>query len=310
MKQKIYTFAIIDLIIIMTGAIFKVQHFPGASYLLFLGLGSMVFIVLPAGLINNYRNTEGPRKPGLHFVTWLTCFVVFTAMIFKIQHWPGAGIALLLALPFPYVVFLPVYLVVTSKNPQHTVNNTIMVLMLLVVNSVFSAMLALNVSYQKIADSLNIAGNYTRVEAALQNSPGNSDSDICVKIDDVLETLHKYKAALLSYEGISESQWSATPAVLRQPDSRVAAYNTLEKKGWLRPENELEQKLRTLIEALKSEPKFKDLDESALSIFGLEPAQKGYFYPLAKITYNNPLSWTLIWFDSLETNLNLIKISL
>jgi hypothetical protein len=35
--------------------------------------------------------------------------------LFKIMHWPGAGIFLMVALPFPFLVFLPVYLYVTSR---------------------------------------------------------------------------------------------------------------------------------------------------------------------------------------------------
>jgi len=46
--------------------------------------------------------------------------------------------------PFPYVVFLPVYLIVTEKNKSHNIYNTVYILLLLALNSTFAALLALH----------------------------------------------------------------------------------------------------------------------------------------------------------------------
>ena len=87
----------------------------------------LVFVFLPLALRNHYR-TEGNRKnSALYIVTWLTCFVVFGGMLYKIMHWPGAAIALMIALPFPYVVFLPVFLAVTAKDKSFSIYNTVYV---------------------------------------------------------------------------------------------------------------------------------------------------------------------------------------
>ena len=101
MKQKIYILGLVTTTILFAGTVFKVNHFPGAGWLLTIGMLTLVFIFLPVALINHY-NTEGNKQNrSLYFVTWLTCFVIFIAMLFKIQHWPGAGYALIIALPFP-----------------------------------------------------------------------------------------------------------------------------------------------------------------------------------------------------------------
>ncbi len=52
------------------------------------------------------------------------------AMLFKIMHWPGAGYVLRVSLPFPFVVFLPVFLAAASKNRNFNIYNTIAVLFL------------------------------------------------------------------------------------------------------------------------------------------------------------------------------------
>ena len=114
MKQKIYISRIgIAAIIMAAGAIFKVNHWPAAANLLIAGTLILVFLFLPAALINNYKAEGNRQNKLLYIVTYITCFVVFSAMLFKIQHWPYAGLGLLLhslslmLYFFPYFWLLP-----------------------------------------------------------------------------------------------------------------------------------------------------------------------------------------------------------
>lgn len=140
MKQKLYTAGLINIMVILTGAIFKISHLPGAGIIITLGVVSFVIIFMPASLISIYRDK---RENGLlYLISGITCFVVFTAMLFKIMHWPFAGIALTIAIPFPYLVFLPVFLYSTSRNNSFSLYSTVLVLFLLALNSVFNVLLA------------------------------------------------------------------------------------------------------------------------------------------------------------------------
>jgi hypothetical protein len=269
----------------------------------------MVLFVIPASLISNYRGSEDVKSPVLHLVTWVTCFVVFTAMLFKIQHWPGAGIALIIALPFPYLVFLPVYLAVTSRKSNHNINDTVLVLMLLAVNSVFSVLLALNVTYKTISDSYNLARNYNSVEQVLQEIPQGSRPEITEKIDDVLKTIDEYQNVLLTFDGRTEASWIKEPS-LYMPDSRAAAYAALDHAGYMTSDSKLDVKLRDLISAFKADPACRDLAESFVSILGLESTPGNYFSPIPTYFHNNFMYWSLEWLDSVETNLRLLKLAL
>lgn len=170
MKQKIYILGIITALILFAGTMFKVNHWPAAAALLIIGISTLLIIFLPLALINHYRNEGNRQNLLLYLVTWLTCFVVFTAMLFKILHWPGAGYYLLIALPFPYVVFLPVYLIVTSKNKNFNIYNTVFILFLMAGQSVFSAFLALGVSREKINDSVAMSTHYNRIKSLYRTS--------------------------------------------------------------------------------------------------------------------------------------------
>ncbi|HLN22319.1 MAG TPA: hypothetical protein VK213_14595 [Bacteroidales bacterium] len=142
MKNKLYIAGLVNLMVILTGSLFKILHLPLAGILISIGIVCFAVFFLPAALISAY---SGSQKNGLLYaVTWVTCFVVFTAMLFKIMHWPFAGILLTLAIPLPYIVFLPVFLYSTSRENQLTLNKTSVVMFLLVLSSVFNVLLSVS----------------------------------------------------------------------------------------------------------------------------------------------------------------------
>lgn len=307
MKQKLYIFGLINSLIIFTGIIFKVNHYPGAGYLLTIGLVILAVFFIPAALINNYRNSENKSLP-LYFVTWLTCFVVFTAMLFKVQHWPGAGIALTIAIPFPYVVFLPVFLAVTSKIRNFNIYNTVFVLLLLALNSVFSALLALNVARTRIDDSLNLTMNYNRVESVLTMIPGDlTQTPLNVKIDAVLKTINECRDLILKNEGISREQWINNPETLLRPDARVADAVPLLNSNETKYGERLEAQLKALIAELD---KNQGGESSSASVFNYNQSAEDQPPWGSGIFRDDTLSWVLTYLDGLEVNLRMLKTSL
>lgn len=143
MKQTYYYPGLLAVLLISAGTVFKVNHFPGAAAMIVTGMLMLVLVFLPLALMSNYRVHGSRQNSSLYLVTWLTCAVMFTSMVFKILHWPGAGILVLIALPFPFVVFLPVYLMVTSRIKNFNIFNTVYVLFFLAAISVLSSLLAL-----------------------------------------------------------------------------------------------------------------------------------------------------------------------
>ena len=178
MKQKIYILGLITAMIVFTGTIFKINHYPGAAIMLIAGIASLVLLFLPLALANHYRANGNGKSLLLHIVTYITCFVVFTAMLFKLLHWPHAGILLTIALPFPYVVFLPVFIFVTSKDRNFNIYNTVYVLFLLALNSVFSGLLSLNVTSERIEDSYQLSRNYINQQKGLSILSGNDSNQL------------------------------------------------------------------------------------------------------------------------------------
>jgi hypothetical protein len=169
MKQKIYILGIVSAMVLITGTMFKVQHWPGAGVMISAGTVLLLTLFLPAALINHYRVNGNKQYKLLYIIIYVTCFVVFTAMLFKIQHWPFAGYAMLIGVPFPFIVFLPVWLYETSKIKNFDINNTIYILFLLALQAVFSLLLTLNVTKEKIDYTLQITNQLSAFNTKIES---------------------------------------------------------------------------------------------------------------------------------------------
>jgi hypothetical protein len=297
--------------IISTGVILKVNHWPTAGILITAGSLILVLIFLPVALINNYKAEGNSQNKLLYIVTYITCLVVFIGMLFKIMHWPYAGIGLLIALPFPYIVFLPVFLVVTAKNKHFNIYNTVFVLFLLALNSVFSALLALNVSKETINDSYNISRDYCKVEAAMAAHPLNIEASVVnLKIDEIIKITQNYQDLLLRHEGMTREQWKKDPGNLLRPDSPNIAAGVLSDNGEIPAGVRLEKALSELVALMKQTKGYEETASALPAIIRLYHEKDED--PAMTFSGTNiiiPLSWALIYLDGLEANLSMIKAS-
>lgn len=307
MKQKIYLLGLAFMMLVFLGSIFKILHFPFAGMILTAGLLLTALVFVPLALVNYYRSSENGKKHLLlHIVTWLTCLIVFAAMLFKLMHWPFAGVLLTFALPFPYIVFLPVYLSSISANRNHNIYYTVAVLFLLVASSVLNGLLALNVSKSKIVDSMNISDQYNRIETVLDLQTVRPCA-VTARIDEILAVIDEYQGVILKEDGLTEEQWSLDPRKLNDPFSNRAIERGLSVNPELSGGKKLDDELNNLINLLHDTPGYEDLAKSLPSILDLGP-MNGEAPSYVQTAFSGSyLSWTLIWLDAMETNLKLIR---
>ncbi len=309
MKNKIYTLGLVTTFVVFLGILFKMLHWPGAGILLTLGIFLLVMVFLPFALINNFKASEKKGNRSLYIVTWITCLVVFTAMLFKIMHWPGAGYALLISLPFPFVVFLPVFLAVTSKYKNFNIYNTIAVLFLLALISAISGLLSLNVSKERIIDSLKISANYTRMDMALDEIPVNSGHSLLErKTDEALILAEEYRALILRYQGITEEQWRSNPAILLELRSRKTASSAMltGREGQVR--DELKTALSDLMDLLEKDNRFAPLTAQIKEIIGMDDSQDENFIWTDALFKGDIQPWVHAYLDCLIKNLKIFRL--
>jgi hypothetical protein len=306
MKQKLYILGLISVLIVFMGAIYKINHLPGAGVMLITGITTLVVLFLPLALSDHYRTYGKKSERLLYIVTYLTCFVVFTGMLFKLMHWPYAGIFMIFALPFPYVVFLPVFLVVTSKNKNFNIYNTVFILFLLALNSVFSALLSLNVTSERVADSYHLSRNYINQQRGLSQLDVNQNGNaIAIKVDEALRSVNECRSRVLRLDGKTTEEWKRDPGNIARPDIRgsVATGFREEDKQYAK---KLHDDVEQLIKIMNVTPGYELLARHAQEIlnFKYSTSDDADWY---EQVFNDFLSWVLIYLDSLESNLILIK---
>lgn len=315
MKQKLYILGLVSSLVLITGTIFKLSHWPAGGILLSLGTFLLLAMFLPAALTNHYSANGNSQNRVLYIVTWLTCFVVFTAMLFKIMHWPGAGIALFIALPFPFIVFLPVWLYITSKIKNFDINNTIYILFLLVLQAVFSALLTLNVSKDKIDASLGLSLHLTSLNTIIEDLPAagtysSSGADISPVIrsaDDLLKRIEECRQLLYDRTDITKETGNKRITGNRYLDSRSVARDVLFFRDKPTPAERLDASLKTFVEELGKIPGFENLGKQASELFGLNEVNNQGLSWSEKLFSDNYFSWVLIGLDATENFVRVIK---
>ena len=309
MKQKIYMLGLATAMIIVLGTMFKVNHWPGAGILLIGGISVLVIVFLPVALVNSLKDEDNKSKRLLYIITWLTSFVLFTGMLFKIQHWPGAGYLMLISIPFPFLVFLPVFLIVTSKNKEHSIFNTVYMLFLLMILSCFTALLSLNVSKEKMVDSFNVIRSYHLSQNASGIIEGQQQSPVIKKIDEVIDITEEYRELYLGYLNIQSDMWKGDLGVFQTSLS----FSMPGGKAGRQAEairSKLLSELNDLISLIESTPGCESLAAAAPSVFDLKKTASGDYDldPDLNITPTHP--WLLAYIMGLENNLKLIRTTL
>jgi hypothetical protein len=207
-------------------------------------------------------------------------------------------------------VFLPVFLVVTSKNKNFNIYNTVFVLLLLALNSVFSARLALNVSKSTIVDSYNISRDYCHVEAAMADLPvAGAQSAVNMKINEVLKIADNYQDLILKHEGFTLEQWKRDPVNLLNPESPNIPMAVLVNSGESYPGDRLQKALQELVALMEQNKSYVAAAKALPSILGFA-GENGIDpdWTIRNVAGTN-LSWVLIYLDGLEANLKMIKAS-
>lgn len=103
----------------IAGILFKVQHWPGAGIMITLaGISSVLFLV-PSLLLTRLRDTETREKKPVYVVGAIGIMIYITGFLFKMQHWPLAGVLLISGFLILFAVVFPWYTRISWKNENH-----------------------------------------------------------------------------------------------------------------------------------------------------------------------------------------------
>jgi len=310
MKQKIYTLGIVSAMILILGTMFKVQHWPAAQILITLGTFLLLIFFLPSALINHYKVNGNKQYKLLYITTYITCFVVFTAMLFKIQHWPFAGYAVLIGVPFPFVVFLPVWLYETSKIKNFDINNTVYILFLLALQAVFSVLLALNVTREKIDYTLQLTNQLSSFNSKIESLNVVSEKSPVVRsADEVLTQIDACRQILFTRTDITRKGMNEGLVGNRYLDSRDIPMDLLLASSVPSPAEKLSSALNNFIAEITKLPEGQPIAKEAMDLFDMNNVpgdESAWQFRKFQGIY---LTWDLVELDAMENYVRVVKVN-
>jgi len=194
MKKLIYITGIASVNLMLFGALFKVLHLSGAGVLLTISILLFCLVFLPSALRSSYLSQDGRKYKWLYIITFVVFAFDIIGALFKILHWPGSEILLIIGIPLPFVLFLPVYLYQTHKYKDKSVINSLGIMFGLTFLAIFSVFLSLNISWGFMNSvALNSFNNENTTKFYQNISNTSTDNDIvkqksdklCALIDDL-----------------------------------------------------------------------------------------------------------------------------
>jgi uncharacterized protein with PQ loop repeat/translation initiation factor 2 beta subunit (eIF-2beta)/eIF-5 len=135
---------------LIAGTLFKIQHWPGAGYILTLGTLSGILLFIPALLVNRMNEQENKAKRPVYILGAAGSVLFVAGMLFKIQHWPLATVFILTGIILLCFLAFPMYTWLTWKEESHISSMFIFLVIGFLLIVVPGAMITLNLqhSYQ------------------------------------------------------------------------------------------------------------------------------------------------------------------
>ena len=120
MKTTMKFSAVAGTVLFGVAAMFKIQHWPGAGIMLTLGALILTFLFMPSALVVLRKETRSRKRLVLFISAFLSAGLFITGILFKIQHWNGAGPVLILAGAVVVFLLIPSLLSAALQNPENT----------------------------------------------------------------------------------------------------------------------------------------------------------------------------------------------
>ena len=192
----------ICLSITLFAILFKISHWPGAGVLLIAGIGSLTLIFLPVAYSEALKSTDDKLLKFLFTAALISFTVDFVGMLFKVMHWPGASILMVIGIPLPFVLFLPAYINYHIKRKLKTDLNFFAVLIFMIYVGVFSTLLALRPGLEILNSYAHSTNELTEANKYLSaNSVENTASEISNSTQELVKQIEEIKHQLLNDAG-------------------------------------------------------------------------------------------------------------
>lgn len=136
MKKSTFIIGLVSAFLILLGVGFKFQHWPGAGIMLTLGAALFALVYSILLWIDKNKIAQNSYQKFVNLMTMLTMLIIMVGFLFKVQHWPGAGIGIY-AGHFLLLLMIPILFVQASRetDPVKKLNFNHIAIMLVILTA-------------------------------------------------------------------------------------------------------------------------------------------------------------------------------
>jgi hypothetical protein len=121
----------------VVGAMFKIMHWPGANIIILLTLSALALVYFPFGFY--FLGNPEVKKPAI--LSGFVMSLIPVGILFKVMHWPGAGVLLVSAAAAAPVLVLMLVWMRKKASPNTVQWYNSMLLRTVVVNALLFIMM-------------------------------------------------------------------------------------------------------------------------------------------------------------------------
>ena len=122
MKKTMIVTGAVSTAFFITGSLFKIMHWPGASALLVLAIFTISFVFFPLLFVLKTKEAGSGRDKIILIVGTVFGIIISMSTLFKVMHWPWANNMWLISLGVLFFIFIPMYFFSGIRNPDTKIN--------------------------------------------------------------------------------------------------------------------------------------------------------------------------------------------
>ncbi|MBS1535966.1 MAG: hypothetical protein JST78_12900 [Bacteroidetes bacterium] len=111
--------------LLVVGLTLKFMHLPGAAVMLVLGVAILNFVFLPLLFTLKIKEKQTSREKAISGIATICGMLMSIGLIFKVMHWPGANMLIVVGFGALLLVFLPVYFFTGIRQAETKVNTIV-----------------------------------------------------------------------------------------------------------------------------------------------------------------------------------------
>lgn len=185
MKKVMLRSGMFSAAVFTIGAIFKIMHYPGASVMLVLAIVSVSFVFLPIFCLIKSKEVKEKKEKFIIGSGVIFGILFCLSTLFKIMHWPGAGLLWMVALCVLFFLFLPLYFFTGVRNPETKMNTILSSAMILIAGGLLFTLASLPKHDIERDSSSKIA--FGHLKETIFNISKNNDFKYKIAADSVKE---------------------------------------------------------------------------------------------------------------------------